>query len=63
VEIQHEVVTVCGPAAVAVQHARKCCREFGNGRVSAADGQRSGRTSTCEERVEYIGADRRVMGA
>jgi hypothetical protein len=56
VEIHRDPVTEYGPGVMAVQYVRKCCREFGNGQVTVADEQRSGRPSTSAEHVEDIDA-------
>jgi hypothetical protein len=51
-EIHCQLVTVYGPIVMAVQHVWKWCSEFGNGQISIADEQRSGRPSTSAKHVE-----------
>jgi len=53
------------PDVMTVQHVRKWCREFSDGRVSVTDEQRSGRPFTSADLVtvieETVHANRRVL--
>ena len=65
IEIHREIQAVYGPDVMTVQHVRKWCREFSDGRVSVTDEQRSGRPSTSADLVpaieETVRANRRVL--
>lgn len=55
-EIHRELSAVYGTGVMTVQHVRKWCREFENGRVSVLDEQRTGRPSTSARHVDDIDA-------
>jgi hypothetical protein len=55
VEINRELVTVCGANVMAV-HVLKWCREFDSGQMNVMDEQRSGRPSTSADLVLDIDA-------
>lgn len=54
VEIHRQLQEVYGESCISVQHVRKWCREFSNGRTDIHDEQRSGRPSISDEVVSKI---------
>ena len=51
IEIHRQLEEVYGKACISVQHVRKWCREFSEGRTDVHDEQRSGRPSVSDEVV------------
>lgn len=64
VEIHSQLCEIYGDKCMSVQHVRKWCREFKNGRTNVHDEERSGRPSVSDETIAKVEAamlsDRRV---
>lgn len=54
VEIHRQLCEIYGEACISVQHVRKWCREFSEGRTDVHDEHRSGRPSISDEVVSKI---------
>ncbi|KAJ8944495.1 hypothetical protein NQ318_011753 [Aromia moschata] len=54
VEIHRQLSEIYGKTCISIQHVRKWCREFSEGRTDIHDEKRSGRPSISDEVVAKI---------